>query len=60
MDSLFEQMTNITKAHGYDILAGQVDELKAENKALRDRVIYLQDLIKEYTGKMLDNLNKPL
>ena len=28
MDNLFEQIANITKAHGYDILAKQVIELK--------------------------------
>lgn len=28
MESLFEQMSNISKAHGYDILAKQVGELK--------------------------------
>lgn len=35
-NSLFEQMTNITKAHGYDILSEQVKELKeAINELIR-------------------------
>lgn len=29
MDNLFEQIANISKAHGYDILVNQVKELKA-------------------------------
>lgn len=28
MENLFEQMANISKAHGYDILSKQVGELK--------------------------------
>lgn len=36
MDGLFEQMANISKAHGYDILAEQVGELKKENATLRE------------------------
>lgn len=35
-DDLFEQITNITKAHGYDILSEQVKELKEANKDLID------------------------
>lgn len=35
---LFEQMTNISKAHGYDILAKHVGELKAENEQLKEQV----------------------
>lgn len=34
MDSIFEQMANISKAHGYDILTGQVRELKQVIKCL--------------------------
>ena len=57
MDNLLDQITNITKAHAYDILSQQVKELKEENEALRNRVKYLQDLINEYTAKMLDNIS---
>jgi len=36
MDNLFEQMANISKAHGYDILVEQVKELKEENKRMAE------------------------
>lgn len=32
---LFEQMTNITKAHGCEILSEQVKELKEENEKVK-------------------------
>lgn len=35
MDSLFEQMATITKAHAYDIVVDQVKKLKEENNQLR-------------------------
>jgi hypothetical protein len=57
-DSFFEQATQITKAHAYDIAIEQVKELKLENEQLRARVIYLEDLIKEYTAKMMDDIEK--
>lgn len=38
MDNLFEQMTNITKAHAYDIIAKQRDELMEQNKALKSAI----------------------
>ena len=34
MDNLLEQMANITKAHGYDILSEQVGKLKSVIKEL--------------------------
>jgi len=43
MDSLFEQMANISKAHGYDILAKQVGELKEVIRRLIE-IGELQDL----------------
>lgn len=33
--NIFEQAAQICKAHGYDILAEQVGELKAENEKLK-------------------------
>lgn len=36
MDNLFNQMANISKAHGYNILADQVKDLK---EALRDMIL---------------------
>ena len=36
MDNLFEQLTNISKAHGYDILSQQVKELKEENEIMKN------------------------
>lgn len=56
MENIFEQMTQITRAAAYPILVEQVKELKEENSVLRDRVIYLQNLITEYTAKMKANL----
>lgn len=34
-DSLFESMANISKAHAYDVLVYQVQELKQQNKDFR-------------------------
>ena len=56
MDNLLEQITNITKAHAYDIISQQAQELQQENKKLKYRVKYLENLIKEYTDKMLSNI----
>lgn len=55
---LLTQITNITKAHAYDITVEQVKELKAENEKLRDRVKFLENLINEYTEKILTNKTK--
>lgn len=62
-DTLFDQLTTMNKAYGYDVLAKDNKALKEENKKLTDllhcyadRVKYLEDLIKEYTTKMLNNL----
>lgn len=52
-DSLFEQMSNISEAHAYDIVAPSLQE---ENEKLKERVKYLEDLIMEYTTKMKNNL----
>lgn len=41
MDNLFEQLTNISKAHAYDILSEQVKELRADNKILKEALRYL-------------------
>lgn len=57
MDNLFEQIANITKAHAYDIIVEQRNELLKENELLKNRVKYLESLIKEYTGKMLANID---
>ena len=54
--SFFEQAATITKAHAYDILAEQIENLKAENEKLKEENKYLQNLIKTYTDKMLSNL----
>jgi len=52
-DNLFEQMANISKAHAYDIVSKQRDELLEENKRLKESVKYLQDLITEYTFEII-------
>lgn len=36
MDNLFEQMTNISKAHAYDIVSKRAQELDIENKQLKE------------------------
>jgi len=53
MDGLFEQMANISKAHGYDILAEQVGELKKENAKL---AAALQPFIKLADAVLKDTL----
>lgn len=55
-DSIFEQSVQITKTHAYDIVSEHNKQLITENSILRNRVKYLEELIKEYTGKMLGNL----
>jgi len=48
MENLFEYAVMVTKAHGYDILAHQVKELKEENKAMAEA---LKELIEcDYTS----------
>lgn len=55
---LFDQLTTMTKAYGYDVLSQDYEKLKEENKNLRERIKYLEDLIQQYTTKMLNNLKK--
>ena len=50
-ENLFEQITNISKSHGYDILVEQVGELKKENAKLREA---LQDIVTVAVGKEND------
>lgn len=57
MNSLFEQIANISKASAYDIIAPEFEKLTTENLKLKARVKYLEDLIAEYTGKMKVNLS---
>ncbi len=52
MDNLFEQFANISKAHAYDIVSKQRDELLIENENLRKRIKELEDLILEYCDKI--------
>lgn len=54
MDNLFEQMANITKEHGYDILADQVKELKEENEKLKASNKMLLDAL-EHIKKMTNS-----
>lgn len=51
-----QQIINITKAGAYDVVANHRNELLEENAKLKERVKYLENLIKEYTGKMLNQL----
>jgi len=49
-----QQIINITKAGAYDIVAQHRNELLEENAKLKERVKYLENLIKEYADKMLN------
>lgn len=69
-NNLFDQLTTMTKAHAYDIISVKCQELEKENQQLVkgwkadkdelltqiERVKFLENLIKEYTEKMLNNL----
>lgn len=50
MDNLFEQMANISKANGYDILAVHVKELKE----------MMRELIEAVEKKMPENELNPI
>jgi hypothetical protein len=56
-DTLFEQMTAISKAGAYDAIAPDYAKVKEENIQLKARVKYLEELINEYTFKMKANLS---
>ena len=49
-----QQIINITKAGAYDIVAQHRNELLEENAKLKERVKYLENLIKEYSDKILN------
>jgi len=51
-----QQIINITKAGAYDVVANHRNELMEENAKLKERVKYLENLIKEYSDKMLNQL----
>lgn len=48
-----QQIINITKAGAYDVVVNHRNELLEENAKLKERVKYLENLIKEYSDKML-------
>ncbi len=50
-DSLFEQLSNISKAHAYDILAEQVKELRVHNNRMKNA-------LKSITHKKLNKMTK--
>jgi hypothetical protein len=56
-DTLFEQITAISKAGAYDAIAPEYAKVKEENIQLKARVKYLEELINEYTLKMKANLS---
>lgn len=59
MEGLSQQIANIQKATAYDIIVAQRNELLEDNKRLQARVEFLENLIKEFTGKMIANLTTP-
>jgi len=46
-DNLQQQIVNISKASAYDIVSKQVQELQAENEALKERVKVLEDALQK-------------
>lgn len=58
-NDLFEQFTAISKASAYDAIIVDYNLLKGENVRLKARVKELENLISEYTSKMLANLSGP-
>lgn len=53
MDDLFNQMANISKAHGYDILADHVKELKQANKELVQGLEAMENKICELYRRLI-------
>lgn len=51
---LTQQIVNISKAGAFDIVTEHRNELLEENAKLKERVKFLENLIKEYTDKMLN------
>ena len=51
-----QQIINISKAGAYDIVVNHRNELLEENTKLKERVKHLENLIKEYSDKMLNQL----
>ena len=51
-----QQIINITKSGAYDIVAQHRNELLEENAKLKERVKFLENLIKEYSDKILKQL----
>lgn len=50
-DSLFNQMANISKAHAYDIVSKQIDELMEENKRLKElEHTFYMDICRAYNA----------
>lgn len=59
-DNLFEQVSNISKAGAYDILAQQVKELKAEKESLKEVVkqfIHATEHEGVVSGRVVDAVN---
>ena len=54
MDNITQTIINISKASAYDVVSQQRNELLEENAKLKERVKYLENLIKEYSDKMLN------
>lgn len=55
-DTLFDQLTTMTKAYSYDIISQKCQELENENRLLRERVKALENLIDEYSKKMTEKV----
>ena len=56
MDNITQTIINISKASAYDVVSQQRNELLEENAKLKERVKFLENLIKEYSDKMLNQL----
>ncbi len=49
-----QQIVAISKAGAYDAIKYNYGKLQEENQKLKERVKYLEDLIKEYSGKIIE------
>lgn len=58
-DNLFEQMANISKAHAYDIVSKQAQELKEENDRLKRVNKELLEMVKTLENEFAIFSNVP-
>lgn len=58
IDNFFEQAANISKAHAYDIVSKQVQELQEENKRLKEALLKIDAIAyRNYGWKVADDIS---